>query len=859
MRMRWMLALAPLAGLGLACGENAPEDAPPSTDPGSLEERVTRGETELPVVPVRGHSDAGKLAIGTARARLVQVAVVAPPEVAGSPLEASSIAISGDFAFVSYHRAGVGYGGAVDVIDVSDPSHPVLASAWTASDEDVNAVAAGGGRVHLALSGENLGFEETAAVRSYEVSSGVLDTTRAKNRALSSYVANSVAFDGSHVWATTGDDGHLFRLDPESLAVTASVAIPDARSVASGDGQVVVHAKDRLRRFDSLTWTDLGSWTFARANDEGARSRVVVAGGKAFATAGSSGVHVLDLSAGTVLQTVAVPDPAAIGRRTEEVVANDVGLEGEHLFMAEGGAGLMLARAGRAPADLPADRLSPFSGLSSVVLDGASSANAVAVSENVLLVASGRGGLRVIRVEAIADFTDVSADVAFDVRTMKREHGLAGLAWADLDGDGWQDAVIAGKNSSVLMNQAGTSFVRRSLGDNQRAVSLLDLDDDGDVDFATSWNTSFFVNDGLGNFTRHRPSEVAIFSNQEGQVAYDYNRDGWADLFVFCQNGNWVATRRSTPTLQFSVASSGLGLNGSGSIVNGSYVASADVNDDGRLDLLYDRDGSSPRLFASSGRGSWSVYAPGPTDRPDDKTALAFGDIDGDDDLDLFVGGAGGPNGIRLWRNDAGVYVDVTAEAGLDAALGARAADFGDHDDDGDLDLAFTSTAAGSRVRLARNDGSGGFTRGYVGPRIAGTPASMSFVDHDNDGDLDLSIVVEGAGNRLLRNDVGASGALQVRVRGRGAGHVDRLALGTTVRLYASDGVTFVARRQVAPQKGSASGPLRVHFGGLDPDATYVVKAELHTGTVTSTVVPSAVTSRVGGTDVPRLLIIDEP
>src|SRR5690349_5981621 len=65
----------------------------------------------------------------------------------------------------------------------------------------------------------------------------------------------------------------------------------------------------------------------------------------------------------------------------------------------------------------------------------------------------------------------------------------------------------------------------------------------------------------------------------------------------------------------------------------------------------------------------------------------AWADYDGDGDPDLFVGFNGGSASNRLYRNDAGVLVDVAAAAGIADARATRAAAWGDFDADGDPDL----------------------------------------------------------------------------------------------------------------------------------------------------------------------------
>ena len=122
----------------------------------------------------------------------------------------------------------------------------------------------------------------------------------------------------------------------------------------------------------------------------------------------------------------------------------------------------------------------------------------------------------------------------------------------------------------------------------------------------------------------------------------------------------------------------------------------------------------------------------------------AFADIDGDRDLDLFVGFDGRPN--RLYRNDGGTFTDVAAAAGVADARPTRAAAWGDADEDGDLDLA-VAHMDGDANALFRNDGmrfvdvaeAAGVAWGGRAPKHPGRgTVRVCAADVDADGRFDL-------------------------------------------------------------------------------------------------------------------------
>lgn len=130
---------------------------------------------------------------------------------------------------------------------------------------------------------------------------------------------------------------------------------------------------------------------------------------------------------------------------------------------------------------------------------------------------------------------------------------------------------------------------------------------------------------------------------------------------------------------------------------------------------------------------------------------VAFLDYDGDGDPDILcVNSCRWPWDTRpsapaptmaLYRNDGdSKFTDVTKATGLDVTFYGQGVAVGDYDSDGDIDLFITAVGLN---RLFRNEGAR-FVDVTDAAGVGGVAeqwsTSSGFLDHDNDGDLDLFV-----------------------------------------------------------------------------------------------------------------------
>ena len=183
-----------------------------------------------------------------------------------------------------------------------------------------------------------------------------------------------------------------------------------------------------------------------------------------------------------------------------------------------------------------------------------------------------------------------------------------------------------------------------------------------------------------------------------------------------------------------------------------------DVSDESGISMSTHRFGGAIAATPKTTNGAKSTLNPG----DDWGSGACVFDFDGSGHPGVFLADGDGKGHSALFRNDGhGHFTDVTGPAGLETR-DAVACAAGDYDNDGRPDLAVTFKSGA--VALYHNEGDGKFTdvTERVGIHVTGRALSLTWVDYDHDGDLDLYVTRPGtgaspAGNQLWRNNGNAT------------------------------------------------------------------------------------------------------
>jgi hypothetical protein len=424
-------------------------------------------------------------------------------------------------------------------------------------------------------------------------------------------------------------------------------------------------------------------------------------------------------------------------------------------------------------------------------------------------------------------------DVTGRSNIQHRDYGMGACA-ADVDNDGLTDLYITNAGPNALYRNAGGgrfAEVPKAGGADaplwSTSCAFVDIDRDGDLDlFVTNYVCLPYVSPQA----KCGATDEARGKNQFCGIA------GPPPIRDYCH----PLTYQPLPSVLYRNTGKGVfeDISKTSGIApyrgNGLGVAVSDIDDDGLPDLFVANDSTPNFLFHNDGNGKFTEIGnlAGVAVAADGKARAGMGTAFAD------FNGSGRPGLVvtnhetemhSLFQNLGGrLFSDVTIRSGVGPAT-RRYVGFGvvffDYDNDTRLDLAIANgnvmaNAAllragakyGQRNLLLRNTGKT-FTdvTKDAGPGFVPELVSRGLAagDVDNDGDLDLLIVNNGAGVNLLLNDGGnASNALLVQLEGATS---NRSAIGARIALTAGQQTQV---REV--QSGSsylAQNDLRAHFG----------------------------------------------
>lgn len=365
-----------------------------------------------------------------------------------------------------------------------------------------------------------------------------------------------------------------------------------------------------------------------------------------------------------------------------------------------------------------------------------------------------------------------------------------GVAWLDIDNDGWMDLYLVQggdlasdeqqPGNKLFRNIDGQRFqditARAGVGDTGYGMGAAagDIDNDGDTDlFVTNVGPNvLYRNNGDGTFTDVSGAYGVDHAGWGTSAAFtDYDGDGWIDLFVvnyinwaparelecfsggtgrdYCHPDNYRAPAvdvlyRNNQGQRFEDVSTSAGI--AAATANGLGVVPGDFNGDGQQDFYIANDGNPNHLWINKGDGTFedkgllSGTAVNRQGTAEAGMGVAAFDLENDGDLDLFLTHLRDESNT-LYRNDNGNFQDVTLASSLSSSslpytgFGLGVADF---NNDGELDIYVANGKVGRGTapatadpfaepnQLYSGEGNGKFVEVQPAGGLANLPAATS-------------------------------------------------------------------------------------------------------------------------------------
>lgn len=311
-------------------------------------------------------------------------------------------------------------------------------------------------------------------------------------------------------------------------------------------------------------------------------------------------------------------------------------------------------------------------------------------------------------------------------------------AMADFNGDGYVDMAFTHSAQDAVQLMYGSAsglFIRGPLlslsgGQTPNFLAVGDFNSDGRPDLAVSCvggagSVVVLINTGGGGILT---SSILVSSPHQLAVA-DFNGDGALDIAV-AQDGAGTVTVRfganngTFPSFDFLMPAP-TGCRG---------IAAADVDNDGRVDIVAFSPTNDAMVFRNRGAGAaGGIFESGVGITGSSASApqtAETGDFNGDGVMDIVTSSLSPSNLFSVWLGNGAGGFSIT-NYGSNASTGLTT---GDYNGDGRLDVALADIQG--VIQIWMNNSSGGFLRS--GTASGATGAYPIAADTDSDGDLDI-------------------------------------------------------------------------------------------------------------------------
>ncbi len=302
----------------------------------------------------------------------------------------------------------------------------------------------------------------------------------------------------------------------------------------------------------------------------------------------------------------------------------------------------------------------------------------------------------------------------------------------DINGDGNVDILVSCLTVYLQNNDNTYTVSQTSNLSPGYSYKWLDYDQDGDLDFIQSWqNQTGYLHRNNGNLSfEYMLGSTLLGVNFSKWSTKDYDNDGDCDLTSIVSSWPGNVCRISRLTGDYSFTRMQLPF-------SNSYSSSwADYDNDGDQDVLVWGNGYT-KLYANDGNISFSLGL----DNLPNSYYTQWIDYDNDQLMDFCITTS---NQIWLYKNiGGGNFTQINTNISISMAFFnyfSKMIDFGDYDNDGDLDLVVSNyyiPSVGRKNVIYRNEGNDTFvlTDIILDGFEVGT---LDFLDFNNDGYLDV-------------------------------------------------------------------------------------------------------------------------